>query len=135
MKMDYLKNIELALALGFEEVLDENAYKGKYYVKGGKIWIHDISALKAKLKISEDLGLIDLNYDVSSYYKYLEFNNEMVDHEIYRIKAKFDDNDSVLLGRYDFMFDPNIIEGMVSLADEGFDDEILYDYAHQMSKR
>ncbi len=82
MKMDYSKNIELALSLGFEEVLDESAYKGKYYVKNNIIWIHYISALKRKLGVNSDQELKNLNYDVDSYYKYLNHSNEMVDNEM-----------------------------------------------------
>ena len=135
MKMDYWKNIELALSLGFKEVDDEYAYRGKYYIKNNVIWIHDIEALKAKLSISSDNELRQLNYDVDSYYKYIDFTNNMVDREIERIKSLIMDEDSVLFGRYDYLENTGIIQGMASLAEEGFDDEILADYAHQMSKR
>ncbi len=82
MKMDYSKNIELALALGFEQVLDENAYNGKYYVKNSIIWIHNISALKCKLGVDSDHELKVLNYDVDSYHKYVNHTNEMADNEM-----------------------------------------------------
>ncbi|MEI8641654.1 hypothetical protein P4S68_13275 [Pseudoalteromonas sp. Hal099] len=82
MKMDYAKNVELALALGFEEVLNENAYKGRYYVRHNIIWIHNISALKRKLGVSSNQELKDLNYDVDSYYKYVNHSNQMVDNEL-----------------------------------------------------
>lgn len=82
MKMDYLQNIKLAISLGFEEVLDESAYKGKYYVKNNMIWIHDILALKHKLDVNSDQELKVLNYDVDSYYKYFNYSNEMVDDEL-----------------------------------------------------
>lgn len=36
MKMNYRKSVELALALGYEEVEDSNAYKGSYFIKNDK---------------------------------------------------------------------------------------------------
>lgn len=134
MKMDYARNVQLALSLGFEEREDHNAYKGKYYVKHGIIWIHDISALKAKLKIRSDNELRELNYDVDSYHKYISHTNEMVDREIERIKGLIFGGDSVLCGLTDAAQDPDTLNTMAALADEGFDDEILADLAHQMSK-
>jgi hypothetical protein len=80
--MDYSKNIELAMSLGLQEVSDENAYNGKFYVKNGIIWIHNIEALKAKLRVKSDQELKTLNYDVDSYYKYVDYTNEMVDDEM-----------------------------------------------------
>ncbi|MBT1443082.1 hypothetical protein KJI95_00880 [Shewanella sp. JM162201] len=134
MKMDYLKNIELAVSLGFEEVPDENAYKGRYYIKNGIIWIHDIGALKHKLGDISDQELAALGYDVDSYYKYVDFSNEMVDKEIERISTLIQIPDSVLFGRFDILEDSALIKTMASLSDEGFDEEILADFAHQMSK-
>lgn len=81
MKMDYAKNVELAMALGFEEVISPTGYNGKYYIKYGKIWIHDIEALKLKMRVSSDSELVP-QYDVDSYYKYLHHTNEMVDNEM-----------------------------------------------------
>lgn len=150
MMMDYLKNINLAISLGFEEKLDPNAYKGKLYTKNGLIWIHDIDALKNKLvkdKIIEDKTIEDklgidsyedlrkLNYDVDTYFKYVDYTNKMVDIEIARIKFSISSGDSVLFARHDILYDSEIISGMARLSEEGFDDEILADYAHQMSKR
>ncbi|TEW54721.1 hypothetical protein E2R68_08465 [Psychromonas sp. RZ22] len=51
------------------------------------------------------------------------------------IIASIASDDSVLSGRIDLLSEPEIISGMATLAEEGFDDEILADYAHQMSKR
>ncbi len=135
MKMDYLKNIELALSLGFQEVFDKNAYNGIYYIKDDKIWIHDIEALKAKLHFKSDKELKDLNYDVESYYKYINYTNEMVDQQIEFIKSSILSNDSVLSGRYDLLHDSATLNAMGRLAAEGFSEEILADFAHQMSKR
>ncbi|MBV5322072.1 MAG: hypothetical protein JZU62_10300 [Sulfuricurvum sp.] len=61
MKMNYAKSVELALALGYQEILDENAYQGKYYIKDRKKWIHSIEALKAKLGVISNDELIALD--------------------------------------------------------------------------
>lgn len=82
--MDYAKNIQLALTLGFKEVIDPIAYNGKYYIKDEKIWIHDIEALKSKLRISSDSELLP-KYDVDSYYKYVDYTNKMVDDLYYAL--------------------------------------------------
>lgn len=51
------------------------------------------------------------------------------------IKASIEGDDSVLSGRVDLFANSEILSGMATLAEEGVDDEILADYAHQMSKR
>jgi hypothetical protein len=51
------------------------------------------------------------------------------------IMASIASDDSVLSMRIDLLNEPKILDGIVTLAEEGFDDEILADYAHQMSKR
>ena len=135
MKMDYHKNVELALSLGFEEVCDERAYRGKYYIKDGLIWIHDIEALKTSLNINKDGELEHSNYDVKSYYKYVNYTNEMVDQELETIKAAIYSSDSVLSGRYDLLNNKDILSDMAALLEEGFDEEILADVVHQMSKK
>lgn len=135
MKMDYHKNVELALSLGFEEVCDEKAYRGKYYIKDGLIWIHDIEALKTSLNINKDRELEHLDYDVESYYIYINHTNEMVDQELETIKAAIYSSDSVLLGRYDLLNNKDALSDMVALLKEGFDEEILADSVHQMSKK
>lgn len=135
MKMDYYKNVKLALRLGFEEIDDIKAYRGKYYIKDGIIWIHDIKALKIRLNISEDEDLRHLNYDVESYYKYVNYTNEMVDKELTLIKAAIDSSDSVLSGRYSLLNDKEVLTGMRGLLEEGLDEEVLADFAHQMSKK
>lgn len=80
MKMNYTKSVELALALGYEEIIDENAYQGKYYIKNGKKWIHVIEALKAKLGVKSNDELIALDYDVENYHRYKDHTNKMVDN-------------------------------------------------------
>lgn len=135
MKMDYYKNIELALSLGFEEVCDNKAYRGKYYIKDGLIWIHDIEALKTRLKIDKDEELKRLNYDVKSYYKYVNHTNEMVDKEIELIKAAIHSDNSVLSGKFGLLGNEEVSDVMIGLLKEEFDEEVLADLAHQMSKR
>ena len=92
-------------------------------------------ALKAKLHFKSDKELKDLNYDVESYYKYINYTNEMVDQQIEFIKSSILSNDSVLSGRYDLLHDSATLNAMGRLAAEGFSEEILADFAHQMSKR
>lgn len=135
MKMDYHKNVELALNLGFEEVCYEKAYRGKYYIKDGLIWIHDIEALKARLNFNKDEELRNENYDVTSYYKYVNHTNEMVDRELESIKSAINSSNSVLSGKYYLLNDKRTLQGMVDLAGEGFNEEVLADFAHQMSKK
>ena len=80
--MNYQKSVELALALGYEGIPDESAYKGIYYSKNGMIWIHDIEALKASLGSISREELESLSYDVDAYDKYKNHTNEMTDNEI-----------------------------------------------------
>ena len=82
MEMDYKKSVELALSLGYEEILDEIAYKGKYFIKDEKIWIHNIEALKSKLRVTSNEELHTLGYDVENYHKYKKYTNEMADNEM-----------------------------------------------------
>jgi hypothetical protein len=137
MKMDYYKNVELALRLGFEEINDIKAYRGKYYIKDELIWIHDIEALKTRLNLDEDEGLRRLNYDVGSYYKYIDHTNEMVDEvlKLIKIKAAIDSSDSVLSNQHILLSNKGKSTVTMALLEEGFDEEILADLAHQMSKK
>ncbi|HCF6140388.1 MULTISPECIES: hypothetical protein [Pseudomonas] len=82
MKMDYQKSVALAIALGYEGIHDESAYKGIYYSKNGMIWIHDIEALKASLGSISSEELVSLGYDVDAYNKYKNHTNEMADDEM-----------------------------------------------------
>ena len=77
---DYTESELLALQLGFVEAQDEKAYRGRYFIKNGKKWIHNIGKLRAVL--SEIYGrYIDdeelsasapegFGYDVETYYAY-----------------------------------------------------------------
>lgn len=66
----YNRSEQLARQNGFKEVQDENAYNGRYFVKDGKLWIHNIGALKATLGIKSDNELKKHGYDVDAYYQY-----------------------------------------------------------------
>ncbi|WP_438280885.1 hypothetical protein [Pseudomonas alabamensis] len=80
--MDYQKSVALAIALGYEGIHDESAYKAIYYSKHGMIWIHDIEALKASLGSISSGELLSLGYDVDAYHKYKHHTNEMADDEM-----------------------------------------------------
>lgn len=69
-----------AIVVGFIEVKDECAYNGRYFIKNGKKWIHNLEALRKKLN-SEYGRYIDdeelssaapegFGYDVETYYLY-----------------------------------------------------------------
>ncbi len=58
-----------ALKQGFIEVEDFEAYNHRYFIKDGLIWIHNIEALKSKLKIYDEDKLRSMKYDVDTYYK------------------------------------------------------------------
>lgn len=59
---------KLAVRNGFELIPDEDAYNGRYFIKNGMKWIHNIDALKRQIGTNEDDELIELGYDVGSYY-------------------------------------------------------------------
>ena len=62
------KNSELcAIEHGFEEFSDEKAYNGRYFLKAGLIWIHDIDALMKTSGLDEE-GLKKDGYDVDTYH-------------------------------------------------------------------
>ena len=66
---DFNRSELLAIKNGFEVVYDEDAYNGRYFIKDGKKWIHNIEALKRQLRINSDAELSEYDYDVSAYYK------------------------------------------------------------------
>lgn len=80
--MDYQTSVELALHLGYEEVQDSQAFRGRYFVKDGKKWIHDIEALMRHLDVSQFFELEDLGYDLDDYRRYKYFSNEMAKQEM-----------------------------------------------------
>lgn len=67
--------------------------------------------------------------------RWLRVSSKKLDEYLDRLKTSVENNDSVFYGRIDFLYDSEISSGLERLADEGFSEEILYDYAHQMSKR
>ena len=81
----YEKSVELALALKYERVPDPSAYKGCYFIKNNKKWIHNIKALKTKLGVSSNEDLENLDYDVENYHAYKNHTNKMVDNEMVQI--------------------------------------------------
>lgn len=134
MKMDYEYSVSLAKALGFTRVEDEKAYRKECFVKEGKIWIHWIERLKDRLSVVEDEELRPLGYDLDSYRKYKKFTNIMVLEEIERLKGLVNSSNSVFYSK-NSLLDDSILSDLLTLKDEGFDDEILADFHHQRSKR
>ena len=66
---DFYRSELLAIKNGFEVVYDEDAYNGRYFIKDGKKWIHNIEALKRQLRVNCDSELLEYDYDVVSYYE------------------------------------------------------------------
>lgn len=68
----YSKNFnrseQLALNNGFQVVLDGDAYNGRYFIKDGKKWIHNLSALKRQMGTYRDNEVESMGYDVAAYY-------------------------------------------------------------------
>ncbi|WP_044469485.1 hypothetical protein [Mannheimia massilioguelmaensis] len=72
-----LSEIE-ALIAGYVEVADDRAYNGRYFIKNGKKWIHNLVALRNKLnneygRYIDDEELLagypeGFGYDVDNYY-------------------------------------------------------------------
>jgi hypothetical protein len=58
----------LALKYGFEMVISDSAFNGRYFIKDGKKWIHNIGALKKQLGFSANYELEDADYHVEAYY-------------------------------------------------------------------
>jgi len=58
-----------AIKLGYKKIDDPNAYNGCYYIKNGKKWIFNISALKRRLDITKDSDLANHGYDVEAYWE------------------------------------------------------------------
>jgi hypothetical protein len=83
--MDYQTSVQLAIHLGYKEVQDPQAFKGRYFIKDGKKWIHDIEALMQHLCISHHSDLENLGYDLSNYHSYKDFSNELARQEMQSI--------------------------------------------------
>lgn len=70
MSRKYNASEQLAYDLGYRARYKDGAYNGRYFYKNGKIWIHDIDALKYRLGVKDDDDLKDMGYDVRAYYRY-----------------------------------------------------------------
>ena len=66
---DFNRSEQLAVKNGFEVVYDKDAYNGRYFIKDGKKWIHNIDALKRQLRVNSDSELSEYDYDVVAYYE------------------------------------------------------------------
>ncbi len=78
MKVNYEESCKKASFIGYESKPDPDAYNGVAYInKDGKIWIHDIEALKLKLGV-KDKELEALNYNTEDYYKYERISFEKI---------------------------------------------------------
>lgn len=68
-KLNFNRSEQLALHNGFQVVLDEDAYNGRYFIKDGKKWIHNISALKRQFGITDNSKLEQMGYAVDAYFE------------------------------------------------------------------
>lgn len=66
----YNASEQLAYNSGFRAVSDGNAYNGRYFIKDGLKWIHNIGALKKQLRISNEKEMLRMGYAVDAYYMY-----------------------------------------------------------------
>lgn len=64
----YNESEQLAYDNGFRAYYDDDAYNGRYFLKKGLKWIHDIGALKQALGTFDDDELEERGYDVDTYY-------------------------------------------------------------------
>ncbi|VEI57497.1 Uncharacterised protein [Pasteurella multocida] len=87
-KNEYTESECLALSLGYVEVASINAYRGRYFIKNGKKWIHNIEALRKKLNAEYGRYIDDeeleapapegFGYDVIAYYIYNAQKNSLL---------------------------------------------------------
>lgn len=66
---NYNSSEQEAYDRGFRAIDEKEAYNGRYFVRDGLIWIHNIDALMQKLSIHDEDELRDLDYDLDEYYK------------------------------------------------------------------
>ena len=76
----YTESEMKAIAAGFVEVRDERTYNGRYFMKNGKKWIHNLEALRKKLNAEYGRYIDDeelsapapegFGYDTETYYLY-----------------------------------------------------------------
>jgi len=67
--------------------------------------------------------------------RWIRVSSEELEKYLKRFKNSVNDSSSVFFGHDEILEDHEIINAMGRLEYEGFDDEILADFAHQMSKR
>ena len=65
---NFNRSEKLAIKNGFKVVDDSKSYNGRYFVKKGLKWIHNIKALKSILRVRLDSKLLEMGYDIQSYY-------------------------------------------------------------------
>ena len=65
---NFNRSEKLAIKNGFKIVNDPKSYNGRYFVKQGLKWIHNIKALKSTIGVRLDSKLLEMGYDVQSYY-------------------------------------------------------------------
>jgi hypothetical protein len=70
MAKKYNRSEQMAYDNGYRAVYEDNAFNGRYFQKDGKIWIHDLSALKHTLGEYDENELRDRGYDVDAYYEF-----------------------------------------------------------------
>jgi hypothetical protein len=68
-KLNFNRSEQLAINNGFKVVLDEDAYNGRYFIKDGKKWIHNIAALKKQCGVYDNSVLEQMGYDVYAYFE------------------------------------------------------------------
>ncbi|EAA8738574.1 TPA: hypothetical protein ACS54F_001669 [Salmonella enterica] len=73
---------DVALRMGYKECPDENAYGDAYYIKDGLKWIFNITGLKKRLGVYSDDDLRKQNYDVDTYYRVENQQEEIADDEM-----------------------------------------------------
>lgn len=67
-ELKFNRSEQLALNNGFQVVLDSDAYNGRYFIKDGRKWIHNLPALKRQMGTYSDNEVASMGYDVAAYY-------------------------------------------------------------------
>lgn len=77
-----------AINSGYVEIYDSRAYRGRYFIKNGKKWIHNLEALRHELnkiysRYIDDEELSSpapegFGYDVENYYLRNKDSNELI---------------------------------------------------------
>lgn len=102
----YERSCRIALECGYRKVIaredDKRAYRGSYFVKKGKLWIHDIHYLMSSLhqrgyRIDSDLDLERFQYNVSDYYNFndTEMDRYIEQLEMWRVQEELARQDQI----------------------------------------